>query len=69
VKKSRKIAEGLLNEMIKAETVIILDFEGAQRTSIFSMKQTNWLSWFFKSANNSGFQTLLLLSYEWRIYF
>jgi len=48
VKKSRKIAEGMPNEVIKAETVIILDFKGAQRTSIFaSSKQTNWLSWFF----------------------
>ena len=40
VKKSRKITEGLPNEMIKEETVIILDFEGAQRSSIFSIYMT-----------------------------
>jgi hypothetical protein len=43
VKKSRKIAEGLPNEMIKAETVIILEFEGAQRPSSFQINK-HWLS-------------------------
>jgi len=48
VKKSRKIAEGLPNEMIKAETVIILEFEGAQRTSIFSLNKPSSSLSFFK---------------------
>jgi len=37
VKKSRKIAEGMPGEAVTAETVIILDFEGMQCTSILSI--------------------------------
>jgi hypothetical protein len=45
VKESRKIAEGLPNEVVKAETVIILDSEGMQCPSLSLINKR--LSWSF----------------------